>query len=394
MTAAVIVAERPSRAPAGVERLPALTGYRFILAFLVMIFHVFCAAELYKTTSMAPSNNPTVITAPLALVAVSSFFVLSGFVLTWSTPIGASKRAFWRRRAAKILPNHLLTWAVTIAFLALATPRASSLGAGGLGAGKVITNLFLVQTWVPRVDYILGVNGVSWSISCEAFFYLAFPLLALAIRKLPERRLWMAFAVASALIITAPLPTLLISGSSAVPWLPMPVTRFWLLYAFPPVRALELTLGIVIARLVQTEQWPRVSLAKVVVLPVVVFCCVPFLPPEYLLGAALCVPMALIIPTLATNQRAGGPGRLGHPVMQRLGEASFALYMVHYPVIRIIRHLLGPDRRFDWWSGTLVGVGMMLVAQALALLVYQYFEAPLTRWLGARRTGLRAEPAM
>ena len=75
-------------------------------------------------------------------VGVSFFFVLSGFVLTWLARPGETAHRVWRRRAAKIYPNHAVTWAVALAgMILLAGHEASPLA--------VWSNLALTQAWFP-----------------------------------------------------------------------------------------------------------------------------------------------------------------------------------------------------------------------------------------------------
>ncbi|MGW0707126.1 acyltransferase family protein [Streptomyces sp. NPDC002643] len=367
----------PDPAPTVDSRLPSLTGYRFPLAFMVLFCHAFYAAQVFDSD---PLNDPMALTVPLAATAVSSFFVLSGFVLTWSARPGDHARAFWRRRAVKILPNHVVTWAVTVVFLLTAGTASPVLGAtADIPSDKAIANLFLLQTWVPRLDYALSVNVVSWSISCEAFFYLVFPLLLPVFRRIPRHRLRPWAGAVAALIVLAPASTHLMRGPDADMVVPLSDAQLWLVYVFPPVRLLEFALGIVLARLVRTGQWPDLPFRKVAVLPVCVLLCTPFLPAAYLFGAATAIPMALVIPTLATADLAGRGRRLRSPLMTALGNSSFALYLIHYPVLIVARTMVGADHRFAWWTGTLLLLGVMGVCQVLAWWLYRYVETPCVR---------------
>src|ERR687885_787805 len=47
----------------------------------------------------------------------SCFFLLSGLVLTWSIRPTDTTVRFWRRRIARIYPNHLATWLLVLAML-------------------------------------------------------------------------------------------------------------------------------------------------------------------------------------------------------------------------------------------------------------------------------------
>ncbi|MBC3839364.1 acyltransferase [Streptacidiphilus sp. 4-A2] len=123
---------------------------------------------------------------------VSFFFILSGFVLVWAARPGDSRRAFWQRRLAKIYPNHVITWALVIAI---------TLAGGSAVSRKVaLANLLLIHPWLLHGSYLYSINTVSWSLGCEAFFYLCFPL------GLPLlRRMRPAVLAATALLLAAML---------------------------------------------------------------------------------------------------------------------------------------------------------------------------------------------
>ncbi|WP_425275736.1 acyltransferase family protein, partial [Streptomyces angustmyceticus] len=99
--------------PGRPQRLPSLTGLRFAAAGGVVFTH----GSLLVDPHLAQTLGPEVW---VGASAVSLFFILSGYVLTHSARPADTARAFWRRRAAKILPNHVLTWCVVVAALACA----------------------------------------------------------------------------------------------------------------------------------------------------------------------------------------------------------------------------------------------------------------------------------
>jgi peptidoglycan/LPS O-acetylase OafA/YrhL len=108
--------------------------------------------------------------APLGVTAVSFFFFLSGVVLTLNyfhnKPLHLS--TFLIRRFARIYPVYLLALLLTLIFgMVLHDARPKGL--------SVILQLLSIQSWVP--GYCTGLNFPSWSVSVEFFFYAAFPFL-------------------------------------------------------------------------------------------------------------------------------------------------------------------------------------------------------------------------
>lgn len=202
------------------SRLPSLTGLRWLAAFGVFIGHAY----------------PTAAFIPLAMASVSFFFVLSGFVLTWSARQDDTRTAFWRRRFFKVFPNHVVTWAsmlVVIAVTGVATAPgfADDDTSQGLPA---LTNLLLVHTWLPVRELIFSANPVSWSLAAELAFYLLFPLLFPVVARVRAALLPALLVGVIALIWLVPLVSMTLTGPPvAEGQLDEPMLRFWFVYYFP-----------------------------------------------------------------------------------------------------------------------------------------------------------------
>ncbi|MFF3937963.1 hypothetical protein [Streptomyces phaeofaciens] len=104
---------------------------------------------------------------------------------------------------------------------------------------------------------------------------------------------------------------------------------------------------------------------------------------SHLLSAPLFAALVSAAAYSDLRQRATG---LGGPWMIRLGNWSFAWYLIHEIVLRVLLHVTG---RPDTTTGTAVFWALVLtVSLALAGLAYQCVEHPLERFL--RRVGPRA----
>src|SRR5580704_3946715 len=234
----------PPAAPARRARLDSLTGLRFIAALTVFFDH---AGLETVFRSHEADFLLTGLTASLAEAAVGFFFMLSGFVLTWSATPGDTPRSFWRRRAAKILPNHVLTWTAGLVLLAASGTA--------FRVADTIPSLFLVHSWIPSVPVIEGTDGPNWSLACEALFYLSFPVVAPLVGRIQADRLWRWAAALGAAIMIVPFISLLLPYHPTLFGLPLPFYRFWFTIFLPPVRMLDFVLGIVVARIVMTGRW-------------------------------------------------------------------------------------------------------------------------------------------
>ncbi|MFS4093543.1 acyltransferase family protein [Streptomyces sp. AF1A] len=359
--------------PSGSPGLPSLTGLRFLLAANVLTAHAFSGSALFSEKLQAALSIAAV---PLATSAVSGFFVLSGFVLAWSHRPGDRPRSFWRRRFWKIYPNHALGWLMGALFFGVTTAPSPMAAGGGATVTGGVAELFLVKVWVPAQEVFNGFNDPSWSVCCEAFFYLLFPVLMSAARRLTGVGLRSAWLALAGVILVLPAVALELGGR-AVPGWPLGLNTLWFGYVFPPVRLAEFLLGIVTARLVQVQSWPRLNAPTRIGALATVFAATPFVPRPYCLGAGYGVPLSLTIAALALRDIDGRSRLLARPAVVALGEASYALYILHFPLVMSARQAVGVNHRFAALNGVLFAVGLMAAAQALALLVHRRYERPL-----------------
>lgn len=265
-----------------------LTSLRFFAAMAVVAHHY---------VSFAPGY-----------AGVTFFYVLSGYVLALNygdrIATGAQVRDFYWRRFARIYPTHFLT-------LLLAVPFGGTLW-------SFIANLFLLQSWVPLQSVYLGFNAPSWSISDEAAFYAAFPMLiAVATRR--NAILWgiLLLIVASILAVAFPQPL----GSNRV--------AHFLFYVFPPTRVFEFFLGIVMARFPANKSFglgAELGASALALASIGAY----YLQLPGAFGASLVfLPGAWLVIFVFSQSKGPLARLLSTRVLVLLGDASFALYMLH-----------------------------------------------------------------
>lgn len=358
------------------SRLPSLTGMRWIAAFLVFVFHL---GYVGGSTGAALHT----VLGRAGHLGVTFFFILSGFVLTWSARPKDTAPKFWRRRAAKIFPNHWATFALTAVLLIT--------GGQALVASDALANLFLVQTWVPRLDSWISMNAVSWSLSCELLFYLSFPLWKRLLDRVPAARLWPLAGVVVAAMIAAPLLVQwLVPGTPRIPYDtfgPISFNQLWLVYFFPLMRVLEFVLGMIVARIVMTGRWIPVGMGPAVALVVLgqAFA-LTIASTSYLvsISAVPALPVVLLIAAGAITDTTGGRSWFRSRIMVWLGEVSFAFYMVHKIVIGWLQGAFAGGEQ-DWnatWplsQWLIFSVVAFAVALLLATALYRFVEVPSLR---------------
>lgn len=363
-------------------RLDSLTALRFGAALLVFVLHVYVYVW-YAGGDMEQVPFGAVALRS-ALAGVSFFFLLSGFVLTWSAREEDTPRTFIRRRLAKIYPNHLVTWVVALALLLWAGEQ--------VGALRALSTLLLVEAWIPHPEVGLGVNPVSWTLACELFFYLCFPYLHRLIARIRPERLW--YWAAGCLGAIAVVPLVIMAVTPAEPkGGPFQTTllQTWLTYNFPPVRLLEFVLGILLARIVITGRWypKRLGLALIAV-PLGFLASMQVVFP-YLVTAILAVPLAMMVLASAHSDITGSPG-LRRRSWIWLGDISFAFYMTHVLVILYLHRLLDPEGD----AGPAADAGFtalyLVISVLVSWLLYGVVERPAMRRWGSSRGRRTAAP--
>ncbi|EHR51978.1 putative acyltransferase [Saccharomonospora marina XMU15] len=373
--------------PAVHARLPTLTGMRFLAALLVFVFH---AATVFDYPDGETAADVGWLTGKLAFLGVSFFFVLSGFVLTWSVRSGDTAARFWRRRACKIYPNHLVTFLLAVALL--------------LALHKPVTgwwqNLLLIHAWFPDQAIFNSANVVSWSLACEAVFYLLFPLLHRWLVRIPCSTLWWWACGSVVAVLCMPLlAQALVPATGGDPTQPgSSLSQVWFLYIFPPVCLLQFVLGMVMARIVLSGRWIGLPLPLAAVLLLGGYALALVVPYNFGVNATTIVPVALVIAAGAVADVRGTATLLRGRVAVWLGEVSFAFYLVHYLVLLHGRELAGIQGSGDVVVELAVLTGAMALSLCLAWLLYVGVERPfMRRWSrprgSARPPQRRRQPA-
>lgn len=351
--------------------LDSLTALRFYAALMVVVYHL----------TMAPGDLAFLepVTG-FGYTGVSFFFILSGFVLTWSQKPSQSKREFYWRRFARVWPLHVVTmmFAIGTAWLTLGTTNWKALP----------FTLTLTQALVPRGDYQYAFNGASWSLSAEAFFYALFPFLFWIVsgrRKLRYVTLFVFAAMALVgLGVTAIMP---------------PGPQDHLLYAMPLYRVGEFIVGICLAVAFQRGWRPRITLGQTLLGAGLLYLALVLVAARFTVGAhdfprfAAALWMMpgymAVIAAAASHDIAGRTGKLQAPVLVTLGRWSFALYLIHQIMINLVGHFtagLGVP------AGA-VAVAVLIASVGLSGVLHLFVEVPAERALRSRAWKREPEPS-
>jgi peptidoglycan/LPS O-acetylase OafA/YrhL len=143
-------------------------------------------------------------------------------------------------------------------------------------------------------------------------------------------------------------------------------------------------IGILLARIVRAGLWIRLGVRPAALMAVTGFFASAHLPGAFSYVAGTVVPLALLIPAVAVSDLRGVPSVLRSRALIRLGEVSFAFYLVHQLAIRFVDKAAG-DRL---WSHVhpLVAILLMLALSLLAAWgLYRIVEMPMMARLAGPR---------
>lgn len=365
------------------KALNSLTALRFIAALMTFAFHT--------TVMVNPLNFSWPAISPFAdagvakwfswffgysgYVGLSYFFVLSGFVITWSTRRGTPARVFIRRRLVKIFPNHVTMWAVVMLLFA----------AGTVSWRVWLPNLFMLHAWFPTYTISQSINVPAWSLCAELFFYLSFPLIVRPVSRLSLRGLWIG---AGAMVVGLGLWQLavntLIPGPAAGSGVPMSPTQYWLAYLFPAGRIFEFLLGMFLARIVAAGKWPvRIGPLVATSIMVVAYAATLVAPVQASINLITLAPIGIVVAAFANADLRGTRTHLRGRRMVFLGQLSFGFYMCQSATVFYFRAVTGG--KFATPLALLLIVGLFAMTLFGGWLLFRFVESPMMRRWSRKR---------
>ena len=392
--------------------LPGLDGLRALAVIAVLLYHAGLAW------------------IPGGFLGVEVFFVISGFLITalllseWRRRGTIDLKAFWIRRARRLLPALYVLLVATLTFAVLFLPEeVARLRNEAFAAFGYVTNWYLIFN---HESYFEAAGRPSmflhlWSLAVEEQFYLIWPVLLVAGMTFLKRRTVLAYILVGALLSVLLMAVLyhpdvdpsriyygtdtrasgLLTGAAlAFLWVPEmfkrgpsgPVAGTLAGQMDTPEdrrhglekdrrRHLRHRWGWTIPRLLDLAGLLSLGVLVMFFLRVNEF--EPFL---YRGGMALVGLTTAFIILIAVNPRAQlGTKLLGWKPLRWLGLRSYSIYLWHWPVFMVTRPQL--DLPFD---GVPLLVFRLVVSVFLAHLSYKFVEVPIRRGaLGRAWSSLR-----
>ena len=371
-------------------KIPELTSARFIAAFSVFAMH---------SLDVLPISGVVKRVLEAGEIGVAFFFVLSGFVLTYTYRhlFEARIRArqyfvFLSARFFRIYPAYVLgLLLVTAVHAAAAYLSPEKFGWPPNGVSSWIVNLLALQTFSRDPDAQQFWNAPAWSISTEFCFYLCFPaIVAFVTRNLKTRAVLIA-GVLLCVVVSFAFQAFSLLGSvggwlDRGFWVGALANRnaFW--------RIWEFVSGVMAAQLLfeghltflQKALWRNTLLAVSLVLIIApTFVRLPHREMAFLierqalrLGVVNILPFVGLIVALAAGRTFLSPV-LRNKGFVLLGEASFALYIYHWSVVQVFEMMIYAGHRPDVWQA-ITGMGAVIV---FSIVSFKFYETPMRRLL-------------
>jgi peptidoglycan/LPS O-acetylase OafA/YrhL len=361
-------------------RLAALTSARFVAAFHVLLFHAWAMQGLTRAPSWLQRF------ASVGYVAVSFFFILSGFILVYTYEGKEFDwRQFWKARLARLYPVYLLSLLITAPFFFYVVLRMNVVQLAYFKShlpSTAVLVLTMMQAWVPMAA--LGWNGVAWAVSVEIFFYMTFPSLLRRFAGIGNRGLACIALSSWMLIILLDLVYVVLSpdrewASSSTDFL------FWLsaVKFHPFMRLPEFIVGLACGYwFVRGGQNPRLATPLVLGGTIVALTTTTFSDsiPYPIMHTGLFAPaFAAIIFGLALQP--SWAGFLESRWLVLLGESSYCFYLFH---VTILGAFLFANRDPSATPSWLRIFGGMATATIAGLLIFRFVEEPTRKWLRGR----------
>jgi peptidoglycan/LPS O-acetylase OafA/YrhL len=365
--------------PATQPHRAALDGVRGLAALGVLVFHVWLYRDNRHHGARHALLDHLLFSANVGLIA---FFVLSGFLLyrpyaRAAVACTAAPRAgeYARRRIARIVPAYYACGLGCFVLYSTVGPDSILPKAGELPAFAVFAQNY-------SLDTLMQLNPVLWTLSVEAAFYVALPLIAFTARGRAPLLLGLvaagvAFNLLDQTVFHSEIPGKTLPafiGVFAVGMLAALALERRNSPLTPSLSAMCMLLGvaIVILRASWTES--------------------PVLPDPVLRGALL-APLSAVGFALVIAAAAAGSGPLVAWLRWRplayAGLVSYGLYLWHVPVILVL------DERGALPTALLPRLAMVLaITLAVATVSWRLIEKPVLGLARGRRRRTRLTPAM
>lgn len=394
-----------------------LDGLRGAAALMVVWYHIFEGFAFAGGTSITTFNH--------GYLAVDFFFMLSGFVIAYAYnnrwKASCSSRltlgGFFRRRLIRLHPMVVMGAVIgTITFLLGGSLKWDGTQSQPLWIlAAFLMGMLLIPAY-PGAGYdvrgngeMYSLNGPSWSLFFE---YIGNIMYALFVRKLSGKWMAVLVAVMGTLLGWYAIADVSTYGMIGVGWtldtvnffggfirMMFPFTLGMLLWRnFHPIKIGSSIFWIASAALFAVFSVPYIPASDGICLNGVyeIACIAVIFPAIIWLGAS----QALRAHEEKAASAADGNGSANtgcircsthtgfaeatNRICSFLGELSYPLYIMHYPVMYLFYQWLIKEKIYSLGECWHVVIGIMALCVAMAYACLKLYDQPVRRWLGRK----------
>lgn len=361
-----------------------LDGLRGVAALLVVFYHIF------EGLSFA-AGGTVITTINHGYLAVDFFFILSGFVIGyayddrwgWTMTLGG----FFKRRLIRLHP--MIVMGVVLGAVTYLLQGSVQWDGTRMPLSMVMLAMLLALFMIPAVPgasndvrgngEMFPLNGPSWSLFFE---YIGNILYGLFIHRLSTRVLRLLVVLLGIGLAWFALFDVVGYGMIGVGW----TLDGWNFFGGLLRMLFPFTLGMLLSRnfrpvRVRGAFW-------ICSLVLLVLFCVPYIEGK----AGVCLNglyevfcIFLVFPFLV---RLGASGSLTDGVSTRvckfMGDISFPLYAVHYPIMYLFYAWLIDNQHYTFAEVWPQALGVFVGNVLLAYLCLKLYDEPVRRWLARR----------
>ena len=360
-----------------------LDGLRGAAALMVVWYHVFEGFAFAEGSAITTFNH--------GYLGVDFFFMLSGFVISYAYDDrwgkGLSTWDFFKRRLIRLHPMVVLGAVIgTISFLIGGSLRWDGAETSlGWVMVAMLMGMLLLPAW-PGAGYdvrgngeMYSLNGPTWSLFFE---YIGNIMYALFLRRLSGRGLAILEILLCGAMVSFAVTDVSGYGMIGVGWtldtvnflggfirMMFPFTMGMVLRReFKPLKVRGI-FWIAIALLFTLFSVPYVPACGNICMNGVyeMFCVMVFFPIIIWLGAS----------GATTDKISTG-------ICKFLGDISYPLYVVHYPVMYLFYQWLIKNEAYTLGGCWPIVLGVIATSLLLAWCSMKFWETPVRKWLGEK----------
>ncbi|MBQ7786934.1 MAG: acyltransferase [Alistipes sp.] len=365
-----------------------LDGLRGVAAILVLIYHIFEGFAFAESTNGEGSGLITTLNH--GHIAVDFFFILSGFVISYAYDDRWGKMSlggFFKRRLIRLHP--MLIMGAVVGMISFLLTGCQQWSGEVTPTSWVMIALLLTIFMVPALPGLpyevrgngemFPLNGPMWSLFFE---YIGNILYALVIRRLSTKLLAVLTAILGVLHAWIFVGDLSGYDSVGIGWT-IDTINFWgglvrMLFPF--------SMGMLLARTFKPREVKGAFWICSAML-IAVFA-VPYIAKSGAISLnslyeVVCI--AVIFPIIVWLGACGkGGDNYTGRINNFLGELSYPLYIVHYPIMYIFYKWLIENRCYT--LGDTLGLSALVVLSsvALAYACLKLYDEPVRKWLARK----------